>query len=434
MVDLASEIGTARPAAVQPHQSARRTALAGLIGNVLEWFDFAVYGYFATVIGGQFFPQSSPGAQRLLAFAVFAIGFVARPIGSLVLGRVGDRIGRRALLVLSIALMGGSTLIIGLLPTYESIGLAAPLLLVSMRLVQGFSLGGEFTGSMVYTTELARPAMRGLVSSATAFGTTLGFILGSGSAWLVHALLSADQVAAWGWRIPFVGSVIFCIIGWFLRRGLDETPEGRQAAAQRPPLIPSLIADWWPMVQTFGIVAMTNAAYYITFTYAVERRSSLAVAGSTFLLANTLSLFVVLFAKPLGGWLSDRTGRRTLMLTLTIVTMILVYPALRLMLHGTPGQFVFGQSLLAVPLGMALGLQGAMVVEIFPLRTRVTSMSFAYSVTLALAGGAAPLVSAWLAERLGHPMAPAYYIMLYGAIGLALMWPMSETNSRPLDK
>jgi len=434
MVDLASEIGTAHPAAVRPHQSARRTALAGLIGNVLEWFDFAVYGYFATVIGGQFFPQSSPGAQRLLAFAVFAIGFGARPIGSLVLGRVGDRIGRRALLILSIALMGGSTLIIGLLPTYKSIGLAAPLLLVSMRLVQGFSLGGEFTGSMVYTTELAQPAMRGLVSSATAFGTTLGFILGSGSAWLVHALLSADQVAAWGWRIPFIGSVIFCIIGWFLRRGLDETPEGRQAAAQRPPLIASLIADWWPMVQTFGIVAMTNAAYYITFTYAVERRSSLAVAGSTFLLANTLSLFVVLFAKPLGGWLSDRTGRRRLMLTLTVVTMILVYPALRLMLYGTPVQFVLGQSLLAVPLGMALGLQGAMVVEIFPLRSRVTSMSFAYSVTLALAGGAAPLVSAWLAERLGHPMAPAYYIMLYGAIGLALMWPMSETNSRPLDK
>jgi MHS family proline/betaine transporter-like MFS transporter len=188
------------------------------------------------------------------------------------------------------------------------------------------------------------------------------------------------------------------------------------------------------MVQTFGIVAMTNAAYYITFTYAVERRSSLAVAGSTFLLANTLSLFVVLFAKPLGGWLSDRTGRRRLMLILTIVTMILVYPALRLMLYGTPAQFVLGQSLLAMPLGMALGLQGAMVVEIFPLRSRVTSMSFAYSMTLALAGGAAPLVSAWLAERLGHPMAPAYYIMLYGAIGLALMWPMSETNSRPLDK
>src|SRR6476469_6043700 len=173
------------------HQSAIRTALAGLIGNVLEWFDFAVYGYFASDIGRLFFPQSSPTAQQLLAFAVFALGFGARPIGSLVLGVVGDRIGRRALLTVSIALMGVATLLIGLLPTYAQIGLAAPVLLVLLRVVQGFSLGGEFTGSMVYTTEQASPALRGLVSSSTAAGTTLGFILGSGSAWLVNVTLGA---------------------------------------------------------------------------------------------------------------------------------------------------------------------------------------------------------------------------------------------------
>ena len=421
----------ARSIDATPPQSAGRTALAGLIGNVLEWFDFAVYGYFATAIGQQFFPQSNPGAQQLLAFAVFALGFLARPIGSVVLGRVGDNIGRRALLTLSIALMGGSTLIIGLLPTYQSIGVAAPLLLVTMRLIQGFSVGGEFTGSMVYTTELSAPSKRGLISSCTMAGTTIGFILGSGSAWLVNTLLSADQVAAWGWRIPFVGSVLFCVGGWFLRSGLHESAEGLQAARQRPPLIPSLVADWRPMLQTFGIVAMANAAYYLTFTFVVERRAS-RHEGSAFLLANTLSLVVVLFAKPLGGWLSDRTGRRRLMLSLTVLTMALVYPAMWLMMFGTPWQFVFGQTLLAVPLGMALGLQGAMVVEIFPLRSRVTSMSFAYSVTLAISGGTAPLVSGWLIERLQHPLAPAYYIMLYGALGLAVIWPMQETNARRL--
>src|SRR4051812_42568565 len=247
-------------AVAAPRQSAVRTALAGLIGNVLEWFDFAVYGYFANDIGRQFFPNSSASAQQLLAFAVFALGFGARPFGSLVLGAVGDRIGRRALLTLSIALMGGATLIIGLLPTYEQIGVAAPLLLVAMRLVQGFSLGGEFTGSMVYTTELSSASMRGLVISSTAAGTTIGFILGSASAWLVTTSLTADQVSAWGWRIPFVGSVIFCVLGWLLRRGIHESAEGLKAAATRTPLLRSLIADWRPMVQTFGIVAMTNAA------------------------------------------------------------------------------------------------------------------------------------------------------------------------------
>lgn len=431
-----TDIRTDMKSVAAPQQSPLRTALAGLIGNVLEWFDFAVYGYFASDIGHQFFPQSSPGAQQLLAFAVFAIGFFARPVGSLVLGTVGDRIGRRALLTLSIALMGGSTLILGLLPTYQQIGVAAPLLLVTMRLIQGFSVGGEFTGSMVYTTESSSPLTRGLISSSTAAGVTIGFILGSGSAWLVNSLLSRDDVTVWGWRIPFVASVLLCFVGYFLRRGLHETDAGLKAAAIRPPLIPSLIADWLPMVRTFGIVATTNAAYYLTFTYVVERRKSQpgAGGGSVFLLANTVSLVLVLIAKPLGGWLSDRVGRRRLMLILTGTTMSLIYPALRLMSYGTPLEFVFGQFLLAVPLGMALGLQGAMVVEIFPLRTRVTSMSFAYSITLALAGGTAPLVSAWLLSQFGTPLAPAYYVMLHAVIGLALIWPMQETNSRVLSE
>jgi MHS family proline/betaine transporter-like MFS transporter len=331
--------------------------------------------------------------------------------------------------------MGGATLVIGLLPTYDQIGVAAPLLLMLMRVIQGFSLGGEFTGSMVYTTEQASPVMRGLISSSTAAGTTIGFILGSASAWLVNAMLTTAQVNAWGWRVPFIASISLCVIGYFLRRGITESAEGMKAAEIRSPLIASVLADWLPIVRTFGIVAMTNAAYYLTFTYAVERRKNLTgEGGEAFLLANTISLFIVLFSKPLGGWLSDRVGRRRLMMTLTVVTMALIYVALRLMLYGTPGGFIAGQIMLAIPLGMALGLQGAMVVEIFPLRTRVTSMSFAYSITLALAGGTAPLVSAWMIERLGHPLAPAYYIMLYGAIGLALMWPMPETNDLPLDR
>jgi MFS transporter, MHS family, proline/betaine transporter len=416
-------------------QSALRTALAGLVGNTLEWFDFAVYGYFASDIGTQFFPKQNPVAQQLLTFAVFGIGFFARPVGGLVLGRVGDRIGRRPLLILSILMMGGATLLLGLLPTYQQIGVFAPLLLVTMRLLQGFSLGGEYTGSMAYTTEKASPMMRGIVSSSTAVGTTLGFILGSGSAWLVRVLLSPQAASLWGWRIPFVGSVVICVAGYFILRGVGETEAGLKAAAIHPPLWPSLLADWRPCLQTFGIVGMTNAAYYLTFTFMVDRRTAMNThAGQAFLLANTLTLFVVLCAKPLGGWLSDRIGRRRLMLCLTGTTIAIVYFAQWMMLYASPAGFTVGQILVAIPVGMALGMQGAMVVEIFPLRSRVTSLSFAYSVTLALTGGLAPLVSTWLIERLKLPLAPAFYVIALGLLGLTVLLPMAETNQRALDQ
>jgi MHS family proline/betaine transporter-like MFS transporter len=418
-----------------PRQSALRTALAGLIGNVLEWFDFAVYGYFSKEIGAAFFPKSSESAQQLLAFMVFAAGFFPRPLGSIILGMVGDRIGRRALLTMSILLMGGATLAIGLLPGYnDGLGVAAPVLLVILRLIQGFSLGGEFTGSMVYTTELASARIRGLVSSSTAAGTTLGFILGSASAWAVKEALGAEAAGAWGWRIPFIASVLFCVAGWFLRKGIHEPEQGKKAAAARPPVLPSLIADWRSIVQTFGIVAMTNAAYYTMFTFAVEERKAQAGDGSAiFQLLNTVSLFIVLFAKVLGGWLSDHVGRRKLMMALTAVGMVSIYFTFPMVLHGSPPEFMAGQVVMGISLGMALGLQGAMVVEIFPLRTRVTSMSVGYSITLALAGGLAPFVAKWLMSTYENEQLTAYYIMIYGAIGLALMWPMKETNQRSLD-
>jgi MFS transporter, MHS family, proline/betaine transporter len=416
------------------HQSPVRTALAGLIGNVLEWFDFAVYGYFATEIGKQFFTAASDTTQHLLAFMVFAIGFIARPVGSVVLGQVGDRIGRRALLTLSISLMGGATLAIGLLPTYAQVGVLAPILLAAMRLIQGFSLGGEFTGSMVYTTELASHEHRGLVSSSTAAGTTIGFILGSGTAYLLARSLDDAQLASWGWRVPFIASVAFCIAGYFLRHNIVEPEAGKKAREERPRLWPSLAADWRSIARLFGITAMTNAVYYLTFTFTIDARKTDPHDGATFQLVNTLMLVVALVCKPLGGWLSDRIGRRKLMLVLTAVMLAAIAFAFAMMTAGSPARFAVGQLMMAVPIGMALGLQGAMAVEIFPLRTRVTSMSVGYSITLALAGGTAPLVSTWLVSTLGHPQWPAYYAMIYGIVGIAIMWPMAETNANELDR
>lgn len=415
-------------------QSPLRTALAGLLGNVLEWFDFAVYGYLNHQLGAQFFTGFSPERRERWSFAVFWLGFLARPLGSVVLGRVGDRLGRRALLTVSIGLMGASTLAIGLLPTYATIGVAAPILLVAMRLIQGFSLGGEFTGSMVYTTELASPLLRGLLSSSTAAGTSLGFILGSFTVYLVRRTLGPEALAAWGWRIPFLASVLLCLAGYLLRHGIVEPEESARASSHRVSVLSSLRADWKPVVQTFGAVGMTNAAYYLTFTYATETRSGHPgpYDPNAFLLANVCVLFVVLVSKPLGGYLSDRLGRRRLMLALQVLAGALCYPALRWMLLGSPTHFALGQLLLAVPLGMALGLQGALLVELFPVRTRVTSMSIAYSTTLALAGGIAPLLASWLVALLRDPLAPAYFVLAHAALGVALMLTMRETNGRSL--
>ena len=208
-----------------PHEGVARVMLAATIGNVLEWYDFAVYGYLATTLGPLFFPNESQTAQTLSAFAVFAVGYLMRPVGAMVLGPIGDRFGRRAMLVISVLLMGLSSLVMGLLPTFAQIGLAAPVLMVLCRMGQGMSVGGEYTGSMTYSAEIAPKRWRGTLSSLATVGCLTGFLLGSATDWILKEQLGAAAVSAWAWRVPFLLGLPICAVAIWLRSSLPETQD-----------------------------------------------------------------------------------------------------------------------------------------------------------------------------------------------------------------
>ena len=412
-----------------PSQPVWRTVSAGLVGNVLEWYDFSVYGYLAGPIGAQFFPHDDPTTQKILVFATFAVGFIARPIGGLVLGRLGDIVGRRALLSLSIVLMAASTLAMAALPTAAAIGIAAPILMLLLRVIQGFSLGGEFTGSIVYTTEMAKRGRRGLISSSTAFGTSLGFVLGSGAVALSTWLLGNEVMHTWGWRVPLFASVIFAIFGWWVRRSAVEPETSRVSARTHPPLVRALRNDLGAMFRLFGIIAVSNAALYFTVTAQVEAAKSRNPDDAALIQGlATAGLFVVACSKIAGGWLSDRLGRRRSAIVVTFILLAALVPAHLAFADGSPAYFLVGLIIMGIPLAMHLGLQGALVVEMFPVASRVMSMSFSYSLTLALVGGTAPLMYTWLVTDHQLVWAPEIWLAILGVICLATLIPMKDVT------
>ena len=424
-------------AAASNDQSLLRTVFAGLFGNLLEWFDYAVFGFLVGPIGAAFFPSDDPQVQTLKTWGLFAVGFFARPIGGIVLGRLGDRKGRRWLLTVSVALIAISTLVIGCLPTHAQIGWLAPAILVLCRLTQGFSLGGEFTGSMAYPTEHAKPFMRGLISSSTALGTSLGFLTGSAAVMVLDLALTKAQIEAWGWRLPFLCSVIMALFGWWLRRTLHESEAGETAKgiASRPPVLAAIAADWKPSLQLLAIVAFSNALYYYVFNAAViAAKAGDPDNASRFQTANTMALIFVAIGKVLGGWVSDRVGRRSSALFFTLWALAVMVPGWLAMTHHPmePNAFLCAQLLMGVPIAMALGMQGAMLVEMFPVANRVVSMSFAYSVAMALSGGIMPGLDSWFTTEMKMPGATMAWIGSLGVLAVFTLLAMRDTTGRDL--
>ena len=414
----------------------RRAVSAGIVGNLVEWFDFAVYGYLVAYLGPLFFPSDDPVASTLATFAVFAIGYFARPVGAVVLGRIGDRRGRRTMLVLSITLLGLSSCAIGLLPTYASIGIAAPLLLVLLRLAQGFSVGGEYTGSMTYLTEISRSDRRGLTSSLASLGTMLGILLASALVWLIHALVGDEAMAAWGWRLPFLIGLGVALFGLWLRRQIPETLELAELAPTPEPLVATLAKYWRDLATIIGIVTGANVMLYVVFFYALDLAREQA-PGVPFEALNTLSLVIMLPFVALGGWWSDRSGRKQVSLKVNVAMLVLAVPVLSLCLSfrlwpGGPAlepwlAFVLGQLPMAVAIGLLLGVQGVMVAELLPKGVRCTVFAVAYSLAMALFAGSAPHITEWLLKVQRWELGPALYVIFWLLLALLAISGARET-------
>ena len=317
-----------------------RLMAAGAIGNLLEWYDFAVYGYFAAQIGRAFFPEQDKVAQLLAAFGVFAVGFMMRPVGGAVFGQIGDRLGRRTALTLSVAAMAVPTFLIGLLPGYAVLGLAAPILLTVLRMVQGMSVGGEYTTSVVFLVEGARPERRGVVGAVADLGGVCGILLGSATGAVLEWLLSAQVVADWGWRVPFWIGLLVGLAGLALRRGLqEEGQENSGGKRERSPLLTVFREHWRPLGYLAGISVFGAVGFYLMFVYVVSwLQFADGIAPAQALTINTISMALLIPAELAMAALSDRFGRRLMLLLITGAAVPASWPLFWL-LHG-PDQWM----------------------------------------------------------------------------------------------
>jgi MHS family proline/betaine transporter-like MFS transporter len=416
-----------------------RTVLAGVIGNVLEWYDFALFGFFAPVIGPLFFPSTDRLASLLDTFGVFALGFLMRPVGGILFGHIGDKIGRKKALEWSVLLMAVPTTLIGLLPTHAQAGAVAPLLLTLIRMLQGISVGGEFIGSMSFLGEHAPPARRGYLASWSTFSGGLGNLMGSGVAALVIWLVPADDLAAWGWRLPFLAGCAIGGVGLWLRLGIAESPCFQKAeekgAVVKVPLLETLRHDRGALATTFGLTLMLSVGFYLPWVWLstwLSRINVPALSLSDALTINTIAMMAMIVLTPLGGALSDRWGRRPVMIAGCAILTLLAYPLFVRLSGGD--EWLDLQALLVIAgcAALAGGAAPAAFVELFPTETRYSGIALAYNGTQALLGGTTPFVATWLVEVTGHPRAPAFYLLAAAALSGVAALCMTERSGQPL--
>lgn len=401
-----------------------KTVTTSLIGNLFEWYDFALFGYFAPIIGKLFFPSDDPMVELIAAFGIFSVGFIVRPIGGIIFGHIGDRLGRKRALVLTILLMAIPTAIIGVLPTYEQIGIAAPILLIIMRMLQGVSMGGNYGGSITFATEHTHTQRRGLVGSFAVTSCLAGIMLGSATAASFTFTFSTADLESWGWRIPFVAGILICLVGYYMRRNIPESPEyivAQEAGnIEHHPVWLVFSEHGRTLSKVVLAVMLHDLSFYILFVYMATYLSEvIGLPKDVALTINTINLLAVSFFTIASGWLSDRIGRKAVLGISAAIFVAITIPLMTIISSTADFTTVlFSQMLLAVAVGGYFGPLPALMVEAYPTSVRFSAVAITTNISGPLFGGTAPMLVTFLIKISGSNMIPAYYLTIGAVIAL----------------
>jgi MHS family proline/betaine transporter-like MFS transporter len=401
--------------------SMRKTLLAGAIGNAIEFYDFIVYAYLAGYFAAQFFPSSDPVAALLASYGAFATGMIMRPVGGIIFGNIGDRIGRKAALQISVLLIAVPTLLIGLMPTYDSIGLWAPVLLIVLRMLQGLSVGGEYSSSIVLLIEQAPRNRRGFVGSFSPMGAFGGLLLGTLVSFLCTTTLGKAVMVDWGWRVPFIASIFLTGIGVAARRSLAQDVLSKDEILKSP--VREAFRNYWrPMAAIALANTVTGIVSFIGFVYAVPwvvKESGISTAIA--LVINMFGLFMVSALSVVGGQVGDHFGRLRTSRLGVLILLLGAWPAFSLLRSGDVVAMMTGGLILAIGQGLFLGPLSASMATLLPKKVRVTGLSFGYSLAVGVFGGFAPLLTEFLTSRFSLHMAPALVIMIGALVSLTTL-------------